>query len=43
MQACTDGLTGLHLPMQDLPGGMGRHFATGTANTTSVRADRPWQ
>jgi thioredoxin reductase len=36
MQARTDGLTGLNLPMQDLPGGLGRHFAVGLAGTTSV-------
>jgi thioredoxin reductase len=36
VQARTDGLTGLNLPMQDLPGGMGRHFAAGLAGTTSV-------
>ncbi|MBU3067328.1 NAD(P)/FAD-dependent oxidoreductase [Nocardia sp. NEAU-G5] len=36
MQARTDGLTGLELPMQDLPNGMGRHFITGMAGTTSV-------
>jgi thioredoxin reductase len=36
MQARTDGLTGLELPMQDLPNGMGRHFVTGMAGTTSV-------
>ncbi|WP_405616931.1 NAD(P)/FAD-dependent oxidoreductase [Streptomyces sp. NBC_01508] len=32
-----DGLGGLNLPMRDLPGGMGRHFATGPAGTTDVR------
>jgi thioredoxin reductase len=36
MQARTDGITGLALPMQDLPHGMGRHFATGPAGSTSV-------
>ncbi|MGW5366244.1 hypothetical protein [Actinopolymorpha pittospori] len=36
MQARTDGLEGLKLPMEDLPGGMGRRFATGTAGTTEV-------
>ncbi|MET8871511.1 NAD(P)/FAD-dependent oxidoreductase [Nocardia sp. NPDC004604] len=36
MHARTDGLTGLGLPMQDLPNGMGRHFVTGMAGTTSV-------
>jgi thioredoxin reductase len=36
MQARTEGLEGLHLPMQDLPGGMGRHFATGAAGATEV-------
>ncbi|MET4923906.1 NAD(P)/FAD-dependent oxidoreductase [Streptomyces sp. PSRA5] len=36
MVARTDGLAGLNLPMEDLPGGMGRHFATGTAGTTRV-------
>ncbi|MFG2652617.1 NAD(P)/FAD-dependent oxidoreductase [Streptomyces sp. NPDC048436] len=36
MQARTEGLEGLHLPMQDLPNGMGRHFATGMAGTTQV-------
>ncbi|GGO72938.1 NAD(P)/FAD-dependent oxidoreductase [Nonomuraea cavernae] len=34
--ARTDGLTGLRLPMEDLPNGMGRHFATGLAGRTSV-------
>ncbi|MFD6990235.1 NAD(P)/FAD-dependent oxidoreductase [Streptomyces sp. NPDC059943] len=37
MRARTDGLDGLRLPTEDLPGGMGRHFATGPAGTTSVR------
>ncbi|MFE6158349.1 NAD(P)/FAD-dependent oxidoreductase [Streptomyces sp. NPDC056486] len=36
MQARTEGLDELKLPMQDLPGGMGRHFATGTAGATDV-------
>ncbi|MEU6762324.1 NAD(P)/FAD-dependent oxidoreductase [Streptomyces sp. NPDC046853] len=36
MQARTEGLDQLMLPMRDLPGGMGRHFATGTAGTTEV-------
>ncbi|MFJ1587161.1 NAD(P)/FAD-dependent oxidoreductase [Streptomyces sp. NPDC088197] len=37
MLARTDGLAGLGLPMEDLPGGMGRRFAaTGPAGTTSV-------
>ncbi|TMR41706.1 NAD(P)/FAD-dependent oxidoreductase [Actinomadura geliboluensis] len=37
MQARTEGLEDLGLPMQDLPNGMGRHFATGMAGTTQVR------
>lgn len=37
LQARTEGLAGLNLPMQDLPGGMGRHFATGPGGTTQVR------
>lgn len=37
LQARAEGLAGLNLPMQDLPGGMGRHFATGPAGTTQVR------
>ncbi|MET9553504.1 NAD(P)/FAD-dependent oxidoreductase [Streptomyces sp. NPDC006645] len=37
MWARTEGLTGLDLPMEDLPGGMGRHFATGMAGVTPVR------
>ncbi|MFF2943921.1 NAD(P)/FAD-dependent oxidoreductase [Streptomyces niveus] len=37
MWARTEGLAGLKLPMEDLPGGMGRHFATGTAGVTPVR------
>lgn len=36
MLARSDGLDGLQLPMQDLPGGMGRCFATGIAGTTEV-------
>jgi thioredoxin reductase len=36
MLARTDGLDGLQLPMEDLPGGMGRRFATGMAGTTEV-------
>ncbi|MFB8352186.1 NAD(P)/FAD-dependent oxidoreductase [Streptomyces niveus] len=36
MRARTDGLDGLKLPTEDLPGGMGRHFATGPAGVTSV-------
>ncbi|MEV0670968.1 NAD(P)/FAD-dependent oxidoreductase [Mycobacterium sp. NPDC050441] len=36
MQARTDGLEGLQLPMADLPGGMGRSFVTGMAGTTDV-------
>jgi thioredoxin reductase len=36
MQARTDGLDGLRLPMEDLPGGMGRRFVTGMAGTTAV-------
>ncbi|MFC9747068.1 NAD(P)/FAD-dependent oxidoreductase [Streptomyces niveus] len=37
MWARTEGLTDLKLPMEDLPGGMGRHFATGMAGVTPVR------
>lgn len=37
MRARTEGLAGLELPMEDLPGGMGRHFVTGLAGTTPVR------
>ncbi|MFG2173628.1 NAD(P)/FAD-dependent oxidoreductase [Streptomyces niveus] len=37
MWARTEGLAGLKLPMEDLPGGMGRHFATGMAGVTPVR------
>ncbi|WP_405560805.1 NAD(P)/FAD-dependent oxidoreductase [Streptomyces sp. NBC_01180] len=36
MRARTEGLAGLNLPMQDLPGAMGRHFATGVAGATQV-------
>jgi thioredoxin reductase len=36
MQARTDGLAGLALPMAELPNGMGRHFAAGLAGTTAV-------
>jgi len=36
MLARSDGLDGLQLPMEDLPGGMGRRFATGIAGTTEV-------
>jgi thioredoxin reductase len=36
MRARTEGLDGLRLPMQDLPGGMGRSFASGMAGTTDV-------
>jgi len=36
MLARADGLDGLQLPMEDLPGGMGRRFATGMAGTTEV-------
>ena len=36
VQARTEGLAELGLPMQDLPNGMGRHFATGMAGTTEV-------
>jgi thioredoxin reductase len=36
MLARTDGLDGLRLPMEDLPGGTGRRFATGVAGTTAV-------
>ncbi|MEU6269775.1 NAD(P)/FAD-dependent oxidoreductase [Saccharopolyspora shandongensis] len=34
--ARVDGLDGLRLPMEDLPGGMGRRFVTGMAGTTEV-------
>lgn len=36
MRARTEGLRELGLPMRDLPGGMGRHFATGAAGATDV-------
>ncbi|MFV5996313.1 NAD(P)/FAD-dependent oxidoreductase [Streptomyces sp. NPDC056231] len=36
MQARTEGLDGLGLPMEDVPGGMGRRFASGMAGTTDV-------
>jgi thioredoxin reductase len=36
MQARTEGLDGLRLPMQDLPGGMGRSVASGLAGQTEV-------
>ncbi|MFC1412997.1 NAD(P)/FAD-dependent oxidoreductase [Streptacidiphilus sp. N1-12] len=36
LRARTEGLDGLKLPLQDLPGGMGDHFATGMAGTTEV-------
>jgi thioredoxin reductase len=36
MMARTDGVEGLQLPMEDLPGGMGRRFVTGMAGTTEV-------
>jgi thioredoxin reductase len=36
MQARTEGLDGLGLAMEDLPGGMGRRFASGMAGTTEV-------
>jgi thioredoxin reductase len=32
----TEGLDGLRLPMEDLPGGMGRRIASGIAGTTEV-------
>ncbi|MFD4112128.1 NAD(P)/FAD-dependent oxidoreductase [Streptomyces niveus] len=37
MWARAEGLADLKLPMEDLPGGMGRHFATGMAGVTAVR------
>ncbi|MEV8407036.1 NAD(P)/FAD-dependent oxidoreductase [Streptomyces niveus] len=37
MWARTEGLADLKLPMEDLPGGMGRHFATGPAGVTPVQ------
>jgi thioredoxin reductase len=36
MQARTEGLDGLKLPMEDLSDGMGRRFASGMAGTTEV-------
>jgi thioredoxin reductase len=36
MQARTEGLDGLRLPVQDLPGGMGRSVASGMAGQTEV-------
>ncbi len=36
MQARTEGLDGLKLPMEDLPDTMGRRFVSGTAGTTEV-------
>ncbi|MFJ6167879.1 NAD(P)/FAD-dependent oxidoreductase [Micromonospora orduensis] len=36
MQARTEGLEGLKLPMEDLPDNMGRRFASGMAGTTEV-------
>ncbi|MFI1093564.1 NAD(P)/FAD-dependent oxidoreductase [Streptomyces sp. NPDC020917] len=36
LQARTSGLADLALPMEDLPGGIGRRFVTGTAGTTDV-------
>ncbi|MGW0720087.1 NAD(P)/FAD-dependent oxidoreductase [Streptomyces sp. NPDC002778] len=36
MEARTEGLDGLKLPMQDLPDNMGRGFASGMAGTTEV-------
>ncbi|MGH4031833.1 NAD(P)/FAD-dependent oxidoreductase [Actinomycetota bacterium Odt1-20B] len=36
MQARTEGLEELKLPTQDLPGGMGHHFATGMAGSTEI-------
>ncbi|MGW5738376.1 MULTISPECIES: NAD(P)/FAD-dependent oxidoreductase [Streptomyces] len=36
MEARTEGLAELDLPVRDMPGGMGRHFTTGTAGTTDV-------
>lgn len=34
--ARSDGLAGLGLAMEDVPGGMGRRFATGPAGSTDV-------
>ncbi|MYS87489.1 NAD(P)/FAD-dependent oxidoreductase [Embleya scabrispora] len=36
MRARTEGLEALALPMRDLPGGMGRHYATGMAGAGEV-------
>ncbi|RDI44930.1 NAD(P)/FAD-dependent oxidoreductase [Nocardia mexicana] len=36
MEARTEGLDGLGLPMEDLPEGMGRRFASGMAGATDV-------
>jgi thioredoxin reductase len=36
MQARSEGLNGLQLQLEDLPGGMGRRFAAGPAGTTEV-------
>ncbi|WAU82198.1 hypothetical protein O1Q96_21955 [Streptomyces sp. Qhu-G9] len=36
MQARTEGLDALKLPMEDLPDNMGRRFASGMAGTTEV-------
>ncbi|MFD6948583.1 thioredoxin reductase [Nocardiopsis sp. TSRI0078] len=36
MRARTEGLDGLGLPTEDLPGGMGRRLASGMAGTTEV-------
>ncbi|MER5886278.1 NAD(P)/FAD-dependent oxidoreductase [Streptomyces sp. NPDC001941] len=36
MTARTEGLAGLGLPLRDLPGGMGRHYASGVAGATDV-------
>ncbi|MFI7382801.1 NAD(P)/FAD-dependent oxidoreductase [Streptomyces sp. NPDC049813] len=36
MEARTGGLAGLRLPVEDLPDGMGRRFASGMAGTTAV-------
>jgi thioredoxin reductase len=36
MEARSEGLAGLRLPMEELPGGMGHHFASGPAGLTEV-------
>ena len=36
VHARTQGLEGLGLPTEDLPGGMGRRLASGVAGTTDV-------